>query len=192
MLWLIQTMWSADSRINKHGNIAEEGLGRSRMLQAEMIIIDYGGDSKGKKTWRYLAVIFCSRVVSENCAGEMNQQPILLNPNNLAIFSLSSANLQEAEVKSHAFGLQRRLHHCSWLLLVKFMVRILSKKHIKMWTREVRQKVALCMFLQEQTRQRETRCLWVIKSRKSLVGAGRTLPSEGSSVYTMNPFEGFS
>lgn len=91
----------------------------------QLIIVETGKIRNLKEIW---AVRLCSAVVSEDCA-EMNQQPSLLNPNDLAPFSLSSENPKEGEFKRYAFGLQR--NHCSWLLLVRFIIRSLRKKHIK-------------------------------------------------------------
>ena len=93
--------------------------------QKQLIIVETGKIRNLKEIW---AIRLCSAIVSEDSA-EINQQPSLLNPNDLAPFSLSSENPKEGEFKCYAFGLQR--NHCSWLLLVRFIIRCLSKKHGK-------------------------------------------------------------
>lgn len=93
--------------------------------QKQLIIVETGKIRNLNEIW---AIRLCSAVVSEDSV-EMNQQPSLLNSNDLAPFSLSSENPKEGEFKRYAFGLQR--NHCSWLLLVWFIIRCLSKKHSK-------------------------------------------------------------
>lgn len=73
-----------------------EALECCKQKQQLLIVVETGRIRNLKEIW---AVRLWSAVVIEDCAVEMNQQPSLVNPKDLAPFSLSSENPKEGEFK---------------------------------------------------------------------------------------------
>lgn len=73
-----------------------EALECCKQKQKLLIMVETGKIRNLKEIW---AVTLWSAVVIEDCVVEMNQQPCLVNPNDLAPFSLSSENPKEGEFK---------------------------------------------------------------------------------------------